>query len=167
MVAGLFEKAYNNEDFDAVFALFSAEMKSALPNEKTKEFLGSLMQQAGKIQSRTFTNYVNTTFASYKTQFERALLAVNISVDGDSKINGLFVKPFVDNATPVLQRNFTPLQLPFKEEWTVVWGGDTRELNYHVDHAAQKNAFDLVITDKYGRSFKGSGERNEDYYAFG
>jgi murein DD-endopeptidase MepM/ murein hydrolase activator NlpD len=48
-----------------------------------------------------------------------------------------------------------------------VWGGDTKELNYHVESAAQKNAFDLVITDSKGSSFKTDGERNEDYYAFG
>lgn len=57
--------------------------------------------------------------------------------------------------------------LPFKEEWTVIWGGDTAELNYHVEHPAQKNAYDFIITDDNGKSFKNGGLRNEDYYAFG
>ena len=52
-------------------------------------------------------------------------------------------------------------------EWTVFWGGDTKELNYHVESEAQKNAFDIVITDKNGKSFKTDGKTNEDYYAFG
>lgn len=63
-------------------------------------------------------------------------------------------------------RNQTKLSLPFKGEWTVFWGGDTKELNYHVDHAAQKHAFDMIILDETGRSFKTNGRTNEDYYAF-
>ena len=59
------------------------------------------------------------------------------------------------------------LLLPFKDEWTVVWGGDTRELNYHVENEAQKHAFDMIITNEKGASYKTNGETNEDYYAFG
>jgi murein DD-endopeptidase MepM/ murein hydrolase activator NlpD len=59
------------------------------------------------------------------------------------------------------------MALPFNGEWTVIWGGDTKALNYHVEHEAQKNAFDLVITDAKGKSFKTNGSTNKDYYAFG
>ena len=47
------------------------------------------------------------------------------------------------------------------------WGGDTKELNYHVESPAQKNAFDFVIKDDASKSFKTDGQKNEDYYAFG
>ena len=90
-----------------------------------------------------------------------------ISLDSSSKINGLFVKPFKEDNLPKLERNKTELILPFKGEWTVFWGGDTKELNYHVESEAQKNAFDIVITDKNGKTFKTDGKTNEDYYAFG
>lgn len=40
-------------------------------------------------------------------------------------------------------------------------------MNYHVENRAQKNAFDFVITDKDGKSYKTDGKDNEDYYAFG
>lgn len=49
----------------------------------------------------------------------------------------------------------------------MIWGGDTKELNYHVENEAQKNAFDMVITNEKGNSFKTDGKTNEDYYAFG
>ncbi|HMK02694.1 MAG TPA: M23 family metallopeptidase, partial [Ferruginibacter sp.] len=75
--------------------------------------------------------------------------------------------PFVEDNLPQMARNTTKLQLPFKEEWTVFWGGDTKELNYHVEHPAQKNAFDIMITNDKGKSFKTDGKVNEDYYAFG
>ncbi|MBN8578392.1 MAG: peptidoglycan DD-metalloendopeptidase family protein [Cytophagales bacterium] len=165
-VADRFEANYNASNFEAIFENFSAEMQTALPLDKTKDFLTGLMLQAGKITRREFVKY-EQSYASYKTTFERALFAVNISIDANYKINGLFVKPFKADNLPKPERNSTKLILPFKEEWTVVWGGDTKELNYHVENEAQKNAFDIVITDTKGNSFKTDGKANEDYYAFG
>ncbi|MCX6151344.1 MAG: peptidoglycan DD-metalloendopeptidase family protein [Ignavibacteriales bacterium] len=166
-VADKLEYFYNTEKYDSVFALFSSEMQNFLPLNKTIDFLTGLKSQAGKITKRQFVKYVNGTYASYKTNFERALYAVNISVDNNSKINGLFVKPFTEDNLPKIDRNSTKLTLPFKGEWTVIWGGDTKELNYHIESPAQKNAFDFVITDIKGNSFKTDGKTNEDYYAFG
>lgn len=161
-----FEKEYNTENFEAIFALFSTEMQKALDLDKTKEFLSGLKTQAGNITKMEFVRY-EQSYATYKTTFERALFAVNISVDSDSKINGLFVKPFKERNLPTLTRNTTKLRLPFDGEWTVVWGGDTKEQNYHVINDAQKHAFDVVITDQKGKSYKTDGKTNEDYYAFG
>lgn len=165
-VADSFELNYNADNYDAIYAKFSPEMQSGLPIGKTREFLAGLKQQAGKITKREFVNY-EQTYASYKTTFEKALFAINISIDQHSKINGLFVKPFKENNLPEPERNKTLMALPFKGEWTVIWGGDTKVLNYHIEHEAQKNAFDLVITDAKGKSFKTDGSTNKDYYAFG
>jgi murein DD-endopeptidase MepM/ murein hydrolase activator NlpD len=166
-VSAEFQEFYNLDKYQNIFELFSAEMKSALPIEKTTDFIKGLKTQAGKIEKREFIKYENGTYASYKTNFERALFSVNISLNKSVKINGLFVKPFKESNLPKLERNTTEMILPFKEEWTVFWGGDTKELNYHVESEAQKNAFDIVITDKNGKSFKTDGKTNEDYYAFG
>jgi hypothetical protein len=165
-VVDSFEKNYNSDNYEAIFNSFSAEMKAALPIEKTKEFLKGLKVQAGKITKREFSTY-QQSYAVYKTNFERALFGINISLDNASKINGLFVKPFKDNNQPKLARNTTKMILPFNGEWTIVWGGDTKELNYHVESEAQKNAFDIVVTDAKGNSFKTDGKTNSDYYAFG
>ena len=165
-VAAEFEKNYNTDGFDTIFGLFSSDMQKALPLDNTKAFLTNLKSQYGKITKREFERYENT-YASYKTNFERALFTVNISVDDDSKINGMFVKPYVERNLPKLERNTTKLKLPFKGEWSVFWGGDTKELNYHVISAAQKYAFDIVIRDEKGNSYKTNGTTNEDYYAFG
>jgi len=165
-VSESFEVNYNADNFEAIFSSFSPEMQKALPLDRTKEFLTGLKKQAGKITKRQFVTY-EQTYASYKTNFERALFAVNISVDNNAKINGLFVKPFKENNLPKLDRNSTKLILPFNNEWTVIWGGDTKELNYHVESEAQKNAFDILILNEKGHSFKTDGKTNEDYYAFG
>lgn len=166
-IANNFEKNYNKNDYEAIFLMFSSEMQKALPVDKTIEFLTGLKSQAGNITNREFVKYENGTYASYKTTFERAIFALNISIDNNSKINGLFVKPFKDSNLPHFERNITKLKLPFNGEWFVVWGGDTKELNYHVESDAQKNAFDFIIKDKNGKSYKTDGQTNDDYYAFG
>ena len=165
-VSAEFEKQYNSSEYQKIFDLFSPEMKSALPIEQTTDFLRGLKSQAGNIEKREFVNY-EQTYASYKTRFERATFAVNISLDNNARINGLFVKPFKESNLPKIDKNITQLILPFKDEWTVTWGGNTKELNYHIESDAQKNAFDFVITNEKGNSFKKDGKTNDDYYAFG
>lgn len=166
-VSQQFEEYYNKDDFLNIFELYSDVMKKALPWDKSTAFFSSLKLQVGKIEKREFKRFQNATYAVYKTTFERGVFALNVSLDSSGEINGLFVKPYIEETFPIVNRNTTTLILPFNEEWTVFWGGDTREQNYHIDYPAQKGAFDLVITDKNGKSFKGSGGENTDYYAFG
>jgi murein DD-endopeptidase MepM/ murein hydrolase activator NlpD len=161
-----FEKFFNSGQYDSIFNQFSPDMQKALPLPKALEFLNGLKGQAGKIVTREFNNY-KPPYASYKTKFEKTTFDLQLAISNDRKIFGLFVKPFVAGNLPVLTKNTTPLILPFKDEWTVIWGGDTKEQNYHVESRPQKNAFDMVITDAKGKSYKTDGKKNEDYYAFG
>ncbi len=168
VVAEEFDTHYNTDRYENIFSMFSEDMKKAVPLDKITKFLTNLKSQAGKITKREFVAYENGSVALYKTNFEHALYGLNISIDHNSKINGFMVKPFIDTRDlPKIERNTTKLILPFKDEWTVFWGGDTQELNYHVVEKSQKNAFDLVITNEKGKSFKTDGLVNEDYYAFG
>ncbi|TYB75922.1 serine hydrolase [Bizionia myxarmorum] len=91
-----FVKNYNSGDYNAIFSMFSAEMREALPKNEIVEFLTDLKTQAGIVTHREFIAYENETYASYKTTFERAVFVLNISIDGNSKINGLFIEPFVE-----------------------------------------------------------------------
>lgn len=165
-VADEFENNYNKGNFENIFNSFSAEMQKALPIDKTIEFLSGIKNQSGKIEKREFVKY-ESSFASYKTTFEKGVFALNISIDEKSKINGLSIKPFVLDNFPIIKRNTTKLILPFKEAWTVFWGGDTKEQNYHIVSKAQKNAIDFVITGNNGKSYQTDGQTNEDYYAYG
>lgn len=166
-VSADFELQYNLGEYQKIFEMFSPEMKAALPFEQTTAFLTGIKSQAGKIENRAFEFYENGSYASYKTNFERAIFSVNISLNNEAKINGLLVKPYKARNLPKLEKIETKLILPFHDEWTVFWGGDTKDLNYHVENEAQKNAFDLMITDESGKSYKTDGQTNEDYYAFG
>ena len=100
-----------------------------------------------------------------KNKFSKGYLTLKISLDEKSEINGLFFAPWVEH--PILVRNESNLILPFEGEWWVFWGGDTKEENYHVESNAQKGAFDFLIKDQEGKSFRNEGKTNEDYYAFG
>ena len=166
IVANKFDAFYNTGNFDSIFAMFSDGMKKALPIERTNKFFTELFSQSGKILKREFTKYQDN-YTYYKTNFERALFSVNISIDDNSRIDGIYVKPFTDESLPQMVRNISKLALPFKGEWTVFWGGDTKELNAHAGVIAQKNAFDIIITNGINKSYKTDGKSNEDYYAFG
>src|SRR4051812_12817658 len=150
-----FQVFYNNQNFDSIFSMFSPAMQQALPLHKTKEFFSDLFLQAGLITKKEFIKY-NETFALYKTNFEKAIFAINISVD-NSMVNGFFVVPFTDENIPRPKRNSIELSLPFKAVWTVVWGGDTEEQNYHIKNTAQKNAFDILMKDEKGMTHKNDG----------
>ena len=89
-----FQVNYNAEKYDDIFNSFSPEMKQALPIDKTREFLTGLKNQVGKIENKEFTGYQQGTSATYKMNFEKAVLTVNISLDSQNKINGLFIKPY-------------------------------------------------------------------------
>lgn len=161
-----FERYYNASQYDSIFNLFAPVMKQALPLEQTRDFLSTLKRQAGNIVKREFIRY-NGTSGIYKSSFEKAILSLNVSTDENLKINGLFIKPYTEDNIPAMERNITKLILPFHGEWTVVWGGDTKEQNYHIQSKAQKNAIDFIIKDRTGKSYKSDGKTNEDYYAFG
>src|SRR5919112_5073714 len=98
--ADKFEIYYNEENYDSIFSMFSIQMQQALPIDKTKAFLQDLKSGAGQIIKRQFLKYENGSYASYKTAFEKALFAVNISVDNNDRVNGLLIKPFTDIALP-------------------------------------------------------------------
>lgn len=166
LVADSFELYYNTANYQAIFNSFAATMQQTLSLQQTKTFFEDLRLLGGKINTRKFVKY-EKNYAIYKTNFERIIFAINISVDEYSKINGLYVKPYKEDNLPKLERNKSKLILPFKHEWTIAWGGDTKELNYHIDNEAQKNAFDIVIKNANGNTYKTNGEKNEDYYAFG
>lgn len=138
-----------------------------MPHEKMLSFLSGLKSEAGDIKTKSFVKYEQPNVALYKTNFERIVVALYISVDENSKINGLMVKPFMEEKLPELLRNVSKLKLPFNEEWSVLWGGDTKEENYHIIDKAQKNAFDFIITNSQGKSYNNDGKTNEDFYAFG
>jgi murein DD-endopeptidase MepM/ murein hydrolase activator NlpD len=164
LVSTKFISFFNQSENDSIVAMFSPEMKTALPIEKFTQVSDGLKQQLGAIQKIRFVR-LQSASALYETSFDNAVLGMTITLNPKNEIAGLLFKPYTEAKEMI--RNTTKMQLPFKSEWTVTWGGDTKELNYHVESIAQKNAFDILIKDEQGNTHKGTGESNDDYYAFG
>lgn len=96
-----FQKNFNTEKYDEIFNNFSPEMKSALPIESTRHFFNNLRIQAGKMEKKDFIEYQQGTYATYKTQFEKSILAINISLDKNDQINGFLIKPYTETQNKV------------------------------------------------------------------
>ena len=60
----------------------------------------------------------------------------------------------------------TELELPFENEWHIVWGGRSVIQNQHFVNRHERYAMDILQTIN-GVSFIGDGTNNEDYYCFG
>ena len=163
-VSTKFVSLFNQSKNDSIVAMFSQEMNAALPIEKFTQVSAGLKSQLGSIKKIRFVR-LQSTSAFYETTFNNAVLGMTISLNSSNEITGLLFKPYTE--TKEIVRNTTKMKLPFKGEWLVTWGGDTKEQNYHVESVAQKNAFDILIKDEQGATHKGAGESNEDYYAFG
>ena len=94
----VFQTNYNNADYEKIFNSFSSDMQKALPIETTKQFFTNLSKGVGKMESKSFVSHTEGLGAIYKSNFERALQAVQLSLDDENKINGLLVKPFQEKS---------------------------------------------------------------------
>ena len=163
-VSTKFVSFFNESKNDSIVAMFSPEMYAALPIDKFTQVSTGLKTQLGSIKKIRFVR-LQSASALYETTFEKEVLGMTITLNPKNEIVGLLFRPYTE-AKEII-RNTTKMKLPFKGVWSVTWGGDTKEQNYHVESVAQKNAFDFLIYDVKGSTHKGTGETNEDYYAFG
>jgi len=155
----------NAGDYASIQAKFNNEMDSALPLDKSSAFFKGLTQQMGKIEKLGEPRPVGGAVV-FPAKFEKGTLDMQITLDSRGLIAGLLFKPHV--ATKLApEKHQTQLSLPFKGRWLVFWGGDTRELNHHHDVPNQRFALDLLGVGEGGKTKRGDGTRNEDYYAFG
>jgi murein DD-endopeptidase MepM/ murein hydrolase activator NlpD len=157
--------AHNEQKFDAVHSLFNPEMSAALPPEKTKQFFSDLLSSHGK-WTKSGQMKVQGRTAIIPARFERGSLNVTLTLDDQGKIAGLVFLPAAPSL-PVPERNSMKMLLPFRSEWLVFWGGDTEELNHHVVDEPQRRAFDLVVVDQAGKTHRGDGFKNQDFFSWG
>lgn len=164
-VAGQLQAAMNADDQPGIQKLFAPAMVSALPPDKSSEFFRGLVRDAGKvIQIAPPRSLANP--AVLRMTFERGQFDLTLTLDSSDKIIGLFITPSVPDL-PVPERNATTLHLPFGGAWLVHWGGATEAQNYHVVSRAQRRALDLVQTDAQGKTHRGDGTKNTDYFCYG
>jgi murein DD-endopeptidase MepM/ murein hydrolase activator NlpD len=165
-VANRMVKAINDANWPGVQADFGQVMLDAFPLEKLTPFFQGLVAQYGKIEKLDAGRYTPPNQAVFPAHFERGILDIKVVLDDQDKIIGLWFLPHTPDI-PKVEKHQTELSLPFKGEWLVFWGGDTKELNQHHDFPNQRFAFDFLGLDENGKTRKGDGKANEDYFAFG
>jgi CubicO group peptidase (beta-lactamase class C family) len=88
------ELLYNTDQYESVFGMFSEAMQKALPLDKTVATLRTLKLQAGNIKTLAFRKYLDGSTVSYKTDFDKLAFDLQMSLDNEGKISGLWVKPW-------------------------------------------------------------------------
>jgi hypothetical protein len=164
-VADRLVEAINAADYEGLRKEFNPEMLKAFPLDKCKEVFKGISGQLGKIMKLEAPQFKSAAEAVFVARCERWAWDLSLVLDKEGRVAGLLFRPHSD--MPVPEKNETPLSLPFTGQWLVVWGGDTAELNHHHDSRCQRFAFDLVGVGADGKTSKGDGTRNVDYYAFG
>jgi hypothetical protein len=158
--------AIQAQDGDAPQKDFTAEMRKFLTPAKTAETFRGLTDQFGRLKALDHPRPDPQGQVTYRGRFERGDLDVKIAFDRKDMIAGLWFQPHQPEI-PVPDRNSTALSLPFHGRWLVFWGGDTAEINHHHDTPNQRFAFDILGADDGGRTHRGDGAANEDYFCFG
>ena len=90
-----FKQFYNNNQPDSIYNMFSAEMKTSMPLDKWNSTTTQLKSQLGRLVQTDITNYIAPT-AIYKATFENATFLLNLSLDKQNKLIGIFFKPYQD-----------------------------------------------------------------------
>lgn len=106
---------YNRNQADSVFMMFTPDVKIDLPLEKNRQNLGSLQAQSGGLQRATFINMENN-IATYKADFQKATLAMRISLNNTGKISGLLFDNYKTDAQPATANAADPIitELPLE-----------------------------------------------------
>ncbi|MEB0261326.1 MULTISPECIES: alpha/beta fold hydrolase [unclassified Mucilaginibacter] len=94
-VANKFKQFYNANQPDSIFAMFSPEMKASLPLDKFKPTTVQLKSQLGSLKQIDFLKF-SSPLAIYKGTFTNAVFQLNLSLNSQSKIIGLFLAPYVE-----------------------------------------------------------------------
>jgi hypothetical protein len=159
--------AINEANYPEIQRDFAKIMRDAFPLKECRQFFTDMTAQYGKIQKLDSPQFVPPDQAIFPAHLERGILDIKLVLDNRNKVIGLWFLPHTPDI-PVPDKNITELSLPFKSRWFVGWGGDTKELNqHHHDVSNQRFAFDFLGVDENGKTRKGAGEGNEDYFAFG
>ena len=165
-MASEFSSRYNAQDYKGVYNLYDADMQKAITYEETQLFFtNNVNRLMGNIVAMQFIGLKQGAHL-YRTTFDRSIADIILSLNPQNKINGLYISPVQGNEFPKLERNTTPMILPFEGEVFVYWGGTTLDQNYHVGEITQQYAYDLLMVDN-GTSHNGDPKVNDSYFVFG
>jgi murein DD-endopeptidase MepM/ murein hydrolase activator NlpD len=117
-----------------------------------------------EVHRHPVTTYVRSgTFSRFGGAIE-----LTWTFDQDGKATSVAVHPAATEAPSKFTGHITktPLRLPFRGAWTVLWGGRTVAENRHAVSADMRYAYDFLVV-RGEKSFEGDGAHREQYYCWG
>src|ERR1700744_3424880 len=87
-----FKQLYNNNQTDSVFAMFSPDMKAALPLENFTATTKQLKSQLGNLVSTKFIQYA-APVGEYEATFQNGMFMLNIGLNAQNQFTGLRLTP--------------------------------------------------------------------------
>jgi hypothetical protein len=166
-VAKRIGEAFNANNYTPIIDReFNEELKKSLPFPVLQPFLDNIRVELGAITAMGTTTLINNDVGVIPVQFERGILDLQLALDAKGKVMAIYFKEHIPPLV-VPEMNNVDLYLPVKGEWFVMWGGEKKEQNYHVDYQNQRHAIDITKLGEDGRKYKTAGKQNEDYFAFG
>jgi pimeloyl-ACP methyl ester carboxylesterase len=88
-----FQRYYTAKQSDSLFNMFSANMKAALPLDKTTALMESLHIQLGEIKSITLLTK-ESNYIVYKATFDKSICKLILALNNDNLLEGLRLMPF-------------------------------------------------------------------------
>jgi murein DD-endopeptidase MepM/ murein hydrolase activator NlpD len=160
-------RSINAKDAKLLVSLFGVEMANALPESKALPFITGIATGPGHINAvERLPGDEGARDGKFKLTAERGELRMDLHVDRNDKVTGMSITS-APAAEPPVAKSTLPLVLPFRGQWLAVWGGDKIEVNRHLGHKSQRRAVDLVMVDKEGKTHRGDGRKNDDFFAYG
>ncbi len=103
-----FKTFYNSNKPDSIFKQFSAELKTALPEDQFTTSTSQLKLQLGSLLKTEFYKY-DAPLATYKATFENAVFLLNIALNNNGQLTGLQLSPFAGQAKEELPITESPI----------------------------------------------------------
>lgn len=160
-----FQKSFNTSNFDQFHDLISNNIDED-SSLKLKESLTKLKNGIGLLKNIEFLNK-NKNIYSYKALFEMASLKFLFTMgDDDFKLKSYGIDIIENTDTLLSNKSKAQLNLPFKKQWYVFWGGSDISQNYHNRYSNMYGHFDFWVMGINGKSHKKNPKNNTDFYAF-
>lgn len=95
-----FQRYYNKQQADSLYAFYAANLKAALPADKTNEMMISLSNQVGNLKSTSVASESSSS-AVFKGIFEKATFNIIIALNEKNELSGLQIRPAKEEETNV------------------------------------------------------------------
>lgn len=146
------------------------QMALGSPQNLAMSLVGKIVGTEVCLDSEVMSPGLNglSTYDRVASLSSAEMVSITLTLVPTGQVAALWVAPLQGRSTCVQSyRTKTALKLPFSGDWTVLWGGRTPFLNYHVNTVADAYfAYDICALNN-GMPVVGSPSSNSSYPCYG